>query len=118
MLDARCGHLGRSGEQVVRKGRGQRLTGRIERHLFVECGSDALSKSTENLAVHDHRIDQLAPIFDDNVVENFNIADFRIDGDQRGVGGITECAAVGRRTVADCCFQPAHIDACGQILRL
>ncbi len=86
VIDARGRHLGRTRQQVVREGRGQRLAGRVERHLFVQRRADALRKSAVNLAVDDHRIDQLAAVFDDDVIENFDVADFRIDRDesQRG----------------------------------
>ena len=34
-----------------------------------------------NLAVHDHRVDQLAAVLDHHIVENFDVADLRIDRD-------------------------------------
>ena len=70
-----------------------------------------------DLTVHDHRIDQLAAIFDDHIVENFDIADVRIDRDQGSVGGIAEGARVLDRLVSDGGLETARIDVVRKVLR-
>ena len=85
VIDARRRHLGRTRQQIIGEGRGQRLAGRVERHLLVQRGADALREAAADLAVDDHRIDQLAAVLDDDVVEDFDAADFGIDRDDRRV---------------------------------
>ena len=76
------------------------------------------AKPPIDLTVDDHRIDQLAAVFDDHIVENLDIADFGIDRDQRGMGGIAERAGVRCWLVADGGLETARIDIVRQILRL
>ena len=70
-----------------------------------------------DLAVDDHRIDQLAAVLDDDVVEDLDVADFRIDRDHRGVGGVAEGAGVADRLVADGRLEAAGVDVGRQVLR-
>ena len=118
VLDARRGYLGRPRQQIIRECRSERLSRRIERHFLVKRRSDPLRIAAENLSVDDHRIDQLAAVLNDHVIENFDGADFRIDGDQGGMRGVAERAAVRRGPIPDRRFQSAHVDVAGQVLRL
>ena len=85
--DADVGHLRASRQEIVGQRRCQRLALRVERHLFEQRRADALRGAAVHLAVDDHRIDQDAGVFDHDVVEDFDAAGFRIDRDDRGVGG-------------------------------
>ena len=76
---------------------GQRLAVRVERHLLVERGADALRGAAANLAVDDHRIDQRAAVLDHDIVEDLDIAGRRIDRDDGGMRGVAEGAAVALR---------------------
>ena len=117
VIEPRRRHFGRTRQQIVRKRRRQRLTGRIERHFLVQRGADTLGQAAIDLAVHDHRIDQNAAVFNDDVVENLDVAEIGIDGDDRGMRGIAEGAGIALRLVARRYFEPARIDIGGQILR-
>ena len=89
----------------------------VERHLFVQRGADPLGEAAVDLTVHDHRIDQLAAILDDHIIENFDVADLGIDRDQGSVGGIAERAGVARRLVTDCGLEAARIHVARKVLR-
>src|SRR5258708_32829748 len=78
--------------------------------------TNSLRNTAINLAVHNHGIDQHATVLDDDVVENLDIAEFRIDRDGNGVGRITEGAAVALRLVAAGRLQSSGIDIRRQIL--
>src|SRR3954471_1492148 len=118
MVEPRRRHLRGAWQKVVGECRGQRLSRLIERHLFVERGTDSLCKAAVDLTVHDHWIDQLAPVFNDHIVENLDIADFGIDRNQSGVSGVAECAGVSYRLVSDGSLETARIDVVRKILRL
>jgi hypothetical protein len=72
----------------------------VERHFLIESSADPLRKAAINLAVDDHGIDQHATVLDDDVVENLDIAEIRIDRDGDGVSCVTEGAAVAPRFLA------------------
>ncbi len=117
MIEPRLRHLGGAGQQIVGKRRRQRLAGGIERHLFIERRADALREAAEDLAVDDHGIDQHAAVFDDHIVEDFDLAQIRIDRHRHRVRGITEGAGVALRFVAAGRLQPCGIDIGRQVLR-
>ncbi len=117
MLHPRRGHLGRTREEIVGKGRGERLTRGVEVHFFVERGADALSETAIDLAVHHHRIDELAAILDDDVVEDLDVPGLGIDGDSGDMGGVAEGARVAAGLIADRRLEAARIDRSREILR-
>ena len=86
VIDAHRGHFGGAGQQVVGERRRQRLALRVERHLLVERGADALRRAAEHLAVDDHRVHQRAAVLDDHVVEDLDVAGLGVDrhGRRRG----------------------------------
>ena len=90
---------------------------RVERHLLVQRGADALRGAAVDLTVDDHRIDQHAAVLDDDVVEDFDGARVRVDGNHHGMRGVAEGAAVAHRLVAGRDLESAGIDVGRQILR-
>ena len=110
-------HLGRAGQQVVGERGGERLALRVEGHLLVERGADALRRAAEDLAVDDHRVDQHAAVLDDDVVEDLDLAGLGIDRDDGGVRGVAEGAGVALGLVAGGHFEAAGIDVGRQVLR-
>ena len=75
-------HLGRARQHVVGKRRSERLPLRVERHLLVERGADALRGAAEHLPVDDHRVHQRAAVLDDDVVEDLDRAGLGVDRDR------------------------------------
>ena len=57
------------GRQVVGERRGERLAVRVERHFLKQRGADTLRGAADNLAIHDHRVQQHAAVLDDDVVQ-------------------------------------------------
>ena len=90
-----------AGQQIIREGRGQRLSAVVERHFFIERGADALDRAAVDLPIDNHRIDQHAAVFNHDIVKNFHLADLGIDGNDNRVGGITESAGIHVRFIAD-----------------
>ena len=117
MAELGGGHLGRAWQEIVGEGRSQGLAGSIEIHFLVERRANTLRETAIDLAVDDHRIDEFAAVLDDRIVDDLDIAHFRIDGDHGNVRGVAERAGVTHRFVADGGFQPARIDRRWKILR-
>ena len=117
MIETRRRHFGGPRQQIVRERRRQRLAGRIERHLLVQRGADALGQTAIDLAVHHHRIDENAAVLDDDVIEDLDLSEIRIDGNDRGMRGIAEGSGIALRLVARRDLQSAGVDVSGQILR-
>ena len=115
--DADVRHLGRAGQQVVGERGGERLALRVEAHLLVERGADALRRAAADLAVDDHRVDQHAAVLDHDVVEDLDLAGLGIDGDDGGVRRVAEGAGVALGLVAGGHLEAAGIDVGGQVLR-
>src|SRR3984885_14951239 len=101
MAHARRGNLGWTRQKIVGEGRREGLARRIKVHFFVKRGADALSEAAVNLPVHHHRIDELAAILNDDVVENLNVAGLGVDRDSRNMSGITESARVASRLITN-----------------
>ena len=71
--------------EIVEHGRRQRLALRIERHRFQQAGSNSLRRASLHLAIDDHRIDELAAVLDDDVVEDLDQPCAGVDRDERGM---------------------------------
>ena len=110
MIEARLGDFSRSRQQVIGECRGQRLAVGVERHLLIQRGANALRKATIDLAIDHHRIDELAAVLDDDVVQNFDIAEFGIHRNGHGMRRVTKGAAVALRLVADGGLQTAAMN--------
>ena len=115
--DAHLGHLGGARQQVVGERRAERLAVRVEAHLFVERGADALGRAADDLAVDDHGVDQGAAVLDHDVVQDLDFAGLGIDGDDGGVGGVAEGARVALGLVAGGNLEAGRIDIGRQVLR-
>ena len=100
MLDPDRGHLRRARQPVVGEGRSERLCRLVVGHLLVERGPDPLRGAAEDLAVHDHRIDEDPAILDDHVVEDLDPARLHVHLDDAGVTGVGERPRIAHRPVA------------------
>jgi hypothetical protein len=65
-------HIRRARQQVILQSGRERLATRIEGRNFVKAGPDALRRSATNLPVDNHRIDQRAAVFDNDVIQNLD----------------------------------------------
>ena len=89
----------------------KRAAGRWRRKTFlVHGGADALRHTAISLAVHHHRIDDGSAVLDDDVVENFNVAELGIDRNHGGVRGIAEGAGIDLGPKADGGLKATDID--------
>ncbi|ERI54531.1 hypothetical protein N878_00445 [Pseudomonas sp. EGD-AK9] len=53
-----------------------------------------MSRATDGLAFHDHRVNSLSAVLDNYVVDNINLARSRIDLNLNCVGAISEDSAI------------------------
>ena len=112
-----AGVSGAPGQKVVGEGRGLRLAGGVEQHLLIERSADPLGEAAKDLAVDDERIDEDAAVLDDDIVEDLDLAELGVDGDDDRVGRVAEDAGIARGRIAAGRFEAAGIDVCGEILR-
>src|SRR5205823_14874463 len=61
--------------------------------LLVRRAANALGDAAVDLAIHDHRVDHRATVFDDAVAQELEDAGLRIYLDDAGVGGVGVGAA-------------------------
>ncbi len=116
--DADVRHLGGAWEEIVHQRRRERLALRAERHLLIEACADALRGAAADLAVDDHRVDQHAAVLDHDIVENLDASGLGIDRHHRGVGGVSESAAVALGAIAGGDLEAAGVDVGRKMLRL
>ena len=88
---------------------------RVERHLLEQRCANTLRGAAVNLPIDNHRIDQDAGVFHHHIIENFDAAGFRIDGNDRGMSGSRVHTGEPARRVSAGNFEPMRIDITGQI---
>ena len=71
-------NIGR-GQQIIRIGHAQRLTGFAILHPLEKSCANPVRYASQYLAVHDLRVENSAAIVDDGVADDFDTAGFRID---------------------------------------
>src|SRR5690349_6129019 len=81
-------HVLRRRQEIVGKGRGDRLTGFVITHPFEHGVADAMGNAAVNLTLDDHRIDQPAGILDGDVADNAHASGFDVDFHFDNVTGI------------------------------
>ena len=72
MLDLQLWYLSRRRQQVIHEAAADQLSFSSITDLLKECGADALRNSALDLAVNDHRIDDVAAILRDDVSEDLH----------------------------------------------
>ena len=92
----RVGHLGDVGHQEVHERRVEQLAGLVVGHPLVERAADALRDAAVDLALDDHRVDQVAAVVDDGVLEDRDLGGLRVGLDDHGVHAGGERRALGR----------------------
>src|SRR5262249_28382684 len=105
MLDANVEKFARAGQEIVGECRTSRLAIIAVMPFLKERRSDPLSDTAANLTIDDQRIEQHAAIFNNDIIEDFDLAVFRVYGDDGGVGRIAEGPAVPLRLVASRHFE-------------
>src|SRR5439155_5782142 len=92
MVEPGLKNFRRARQQIIRQGRGERLARLVEWHLLIERGTDPLGKAAKYLAIDHHRIDELAAVLDDRIVDDLDRADLGIDQHHGGMRRIAEGA--------------------------
>ena len=96
----RVGHLGDVGHQEVHERRVEQLPGLVVGHPLVERAADALRDAAVDLALDDHRVDQVAAVVHHGVLEDRDLGGLRVGLDDHRVHAGGERRALGRVEVA------------------
>ena len=87
--------LGRGRQQVVREGGGERLAAVVVAHPFEQRVADPVRDAAMDLAVDDHRIDQVSGILQRVILDDAHLAGLHVDLD------LGHVAAVGVGQIVD-----------------
>ena len=90
------GHLGDVGHQEVHERRVEQLAGLVVGHPLVERAADALRDAAVDLALDDHRVDQVAAVVDHGVLQDPDLRGQRVGLDDHGVHAGGERRPLGR----------------------
>ena len=110
--------MSRSGHGVVSEGGRQRLSLCIVIRFLEQRRPHALQRATNDLTVHDHRVDDGAAVFGNHVIQYFDRSEIRVDGDDRRVSGIGKRTVIRFGTKPGYGFYPAGIDTVRQFFRI
>jgi signal recognition particle GTPase len=86
----------------------------VQRELGVPVKLVGLGETAEDLAVHNHRIEQRAAVFANHIIQNLDTAEFEVNHDCTSVHGVAEGAGVTLRFIAHRHFKPGWINILGQ----
>ena len=89
----------------------------IEWHLLEEGRAHALGEAAMYLPIDNHRIDQLAAVLHDDVIDNLHVPCLGIHRDEGGMRGIAESAGIARRFVSGRDLEAAGVDIGRKVLR-
>ena len=84
------GHLGDVGHQEVHERGVEQLARLVVGHPLVERAADALRDAAVDLALDDHRVDQVAAVVDDGVLQDLDLRRVRVGLDDHGVHAVGE----------------------------
>ena len=88
-------HLCDVGHEEVHEGGVEQLPGLVVGHPLVERTADALRDAAVDLALDDHRVDQVAAVVDDGVLQDGDLGGVGVGLDDDGVHAAGEGRALG-----------------------
>ncbi len=92
----RGGHLGDVGHEEVHERGVEQLARLVVDHPLVERPAHALGDAAVDLALDDHRVDQVAAVVDDGVLEDRDLGGVGVGLDDHRVHAVGEGRALGR----------------------
>ena len=118
MIDPVVRRIGRAGHHIIGERGRARVAHLIIWAFFQQRSADPLGRAAEGLPFDDHGVHHRATVFDNGVVQYFDLAGLDIDGHFAGMAGVGECAGVRFRTIAHRYLYATLIDVFGQLVEV